>query len=57
MTHSDAGWGQPFRWDPSAWPVRSAARAAEKHCLVSQALDVPVHLGIHVYSPVLSQLD
>jgi organic hydroperoxide reductase OsmC/OhrA len=34
--------------------VRSAARAAEKHCLISQALDVPVHLGIHVYSPALS---
>jgi organic hydroperoxide reductase OsmC/OhrA len=34
--------------------VRSAAKAAEEHCLVSMALDVPVHVDIHVFSPALS---
>jgi len=30
--------------------VRSAARTAEERCLISQALDVPVHLAIEVKS-------
>jgi organic hydroperoxide reductase OsmC/OhrA len=28
--------------------VRRAAKAAEEHCFVTQALDVPVHVGVHV---------
>lgn len=31
--------------------VRSAAKAAEERCLVSQALDVAVHVGLHVTTP------
>jgi organic hydroperoxide reductase OsmC/OhrA len=28
--------------------VRAAAEAAQKHCIVTQALDVPVHLAVEV---------
>jgi peroxiredoxin-like protein len=31
--------------------VEEAARAAERHCLVSAALDVPVHLTTRVWAP------